>query len=62
DAPEADIECRIDHLRDHLRWSPDFALRVVARASERGLVEAHGERLALRPPGRVMAHEAIAQM
>jgi manganese/zinc/iron transport system permease protein len=32
DLPEAAVECRVDHLQDHLRWSSDFAARVLRQA------------------------------
>jgi manganese/zinc/iron transport system permease protein len=57
--PEADEESRESHLREHLRWSPDFAGRVVLRAERAGLVERQsgGDRLAVTERGRRLARE-----
>jgi manganese/zinc/iron transport system permease protein len=58
---EAATESRVDHLSDHLRWSANFAQQVVARATERGLVQPAGEVLVLTESGRRLAREASVQ-
>ena len=58
--PDAAVECRVEHLGDHLRWEPDFAGRVVRGAERRGLVVESGGSLALTPRGRTVAQEAVA--
>ncbi|TVR63216.1 MAG: metal ABC transporter permease [Gemmatimonadales bacterium] len=50
------VETRVDHLQKHLRWSPDFARRVIDRAERVGWVRREGrERLRLTPLGRETA-------
>ncbi len=63
DLPEAAIENRLDHLHDHLRWQPAFALRVVRLAQQRGLIEPPGaaRTLALTAAGRELARQAIVR-
>ncbi len=57
--PEAKRECRVDHLHDHLSWTPDFAERVVAQAQDRALVHRRNGRLWLTPEGRALAQESV---
>jgi manganese/zinc/iron transport system permease protein len=57
--PEAEVECRTDHLQIHLKWAPRFAARVLRQAQEGQLVQIHGERLKLTPAGRELAKQAI---
>ncbi len=59
--PEAETECRPDHLQAHLRWRLDFAERVVRTAVDEGLVEQRGELLALTGSGRALAERAIVR-
>jgi manganese/zinc/iron transport system permease protein len=59
--PEAEQECRVDHLEEHLRWQPGFSERVVKSAQERGLIEQKGELLALTAHGRELAEQAIVR-
>ena len=59
--PEAARENRVVHLDDHLRWRPDFALRVVQRAQRQRLVDERHGQLALTESGRALAREAIAR-
>jgi manganese/zinc/iron transport system permease protein len=58
--PRAAVENRVDHLQEHLRWSSEFARRVVARAEQEGLVvrEANGL-LQLTPLGREAARDRM---
>jgi manganese/zinc/iron transport system permease protein len=58
-SPEAAVECRADHLEDHLRWPPRFAARVVALAEAGGLVTRRGERLELTDAGRRRAASVL---
>lgn len=58
--PRAPVENRMGHLQEHLRWSPDFARRVVRRAERSGLVErTDGDRLRLTPLGREAARHRM---
>lgn len=58
--PEAEEENRVEHLHVHLRWSRQFATRVVRAAERTGYIVRDGERLALTPRGRAAANHAIA--
>lgn len=56
------VETRIDHLQKHLRWSPDFARRVINRAEFAGWVRREGrERLRLTPLGRETARVGMTR-
>lgn len=57
--PEAVQENRVDHLSDHLRWDPGFALQVVRRAVDRTLVVRKNGRLELTENGRQRAQHAL---
>lgn len=58
--PEAEVENRLDHLHDHLRWAPAFAHGVVQRADERGLVRLENGSLHLTEAGRGLARTMLA--
>ncbi len=57
--PEAAEESRVDGLHEHLRWEPEFAHQVVARALARGLVTRTDGRIALTERGRAVARDAV---
>jgi len=57
--PESAEENRVDHLSHHLRWQPDFALRVVGRAQASGWIERQNGQLQLTPLGREQAQSQI---
>jgi manganese/zinc/iron transport system permease protein len=57
--PDEASECRVDHLQEHLRWTPVFARTVVRRARREGWVVQEGDRLHLTAPGRASAVEAM---
>jgi manganese/zinc/iron transport system permease protein len=57
--PEAAEECRVDHLQEHLRWTPPFASEIVERAQRGGLVTADEEILSLTSDGRTLANSAL---
>lgn len=59
--PEADRECRTEHLEEHLHWAPPFAARAVRAAERRGAVERAGSRLSLTPAGRDAARRAMTE-
>ena len=59
DKPESAEENRVDHLSHHLRWQPDFALRVVGRAQASGWIERQNGQLQLTPLGREQAQSQI---
>lgn len=56
--PDADRECRIEHLHEHLRWKPEFADEVVKRANRNGAVTCRERYLLLTHKGRDVAREA----
>ena len=57
--PQAERECRVGHLQEHLRWERAFASRAVRAAERGGAVERHGDRLALTASGREAAQRAM---
>ncbi len=57
--PQADRECRVGHLQEHLRWERSFAQRAVRAAERGGAVTRTGDRLALTGPGREAAQRAM---
>lgn len=60
DSPEAVLENRVDHLSHHLRWTPEFAVRVVQMAEQRGLIRRKNGHLALTDAGRRTAQTMLA--
>lgn len=59
--PDADHECRVDHLVEHLRWQPDHAEQVIRYAERKGAVRRHSGRLLLTDVGRGVAQAALVQ-
>ena len=59
--PEADRECRVSHLEDHLRWETARAQLAVRTAEREGAVERAGDRLALTASGRERAQRAMVE-
>ena len=57
--PGAAEESRIDHLREHIRWAPDFAARVVRYAEQSGVVRQQSGQLRLTDSGRALAQDAM---
>ena len=57
--PSEEAECRVDHLEEHLRWSPDFARSVIRRARRSEWVVEEEDRLRLTQGGREAAREAM---
>ena len=57
--PEADRECRVGHLQEHLRWEPAFATTAVRFAERTGTVERAGDILSLTADGRQRAKKAM---
>ncbi len=60
--PEADRECRADHLQEHLSWSPSFSRTVVQQARQRELIHQHNGRLWLTPKGRALAQKSVVDV
>jgi len=59
--PDAEYECRVSHLEEHLQWRPDYAALAVQAALRAGYAERHGDRLDLTPSGRAFAREAMVE-
>ncbi|NNF59499.1 MAG: metal ABC transporter permease [Rhodothermaceae bacterium] len=59
--PEAERECRVPHLQEHLRWEPSFAETAVRYAERTGTVRRAGDRLSLTATGRTAAQEAMVE-
>jgi manganese/zinc/iron transport system permease protein len=58
----AEEENRLSHLPVHLRWTPEFALRVARHAEQEGLVTRGGaDRLHLTPLGREAARHLMVR-
>ena len=55
----ADLESRVDHLWEHMRWQPTFAEQVVRYAERKGLVRRRAGRLWLTDEGRTVAEKAL---
>lgn len=59
--PEADRECRVSHLSDHLRWEAARAQLAVRTAEREGAITRAGDRLALTASGRDRAQRAMVE-
>ena len=59
--PEADEECRVAHMHEHMRWETAFASQVVKQAERRGTLISQDGRLALTDQGREVARQAIVR-
>jgi len=58
---DAEIENRVTHLGQHLRWSPEFAGRIVQEGVRTGVVQRQGELLRLTDLGRALANQKFLQ-
>ncbi|MBP7127088.1 metal ABC transporter permease [Myxococcota bacterium] len=61
DQPEAAVECREDHLLQHVAWKPAFAREVVRSALGRGLVRRLDGHLSLTDAGRTLALDTLGR-
>ena len=59
--PEAQEECRVEHLLQHIRWQPAFAANVVRYAERQGTIRRQNELLWLTNGGRDLAAAAMVQ-
>jgi manganese/zinc/iron transport system permease protein len=57
--PEADRECRIDHLEDHLGWQPAFADMAMRTARKAGYLRVEAGLMTLTRTGREQAQHAL---
>ncbi|HMB89899.1 MAG TPA: metal ABC transporter permease [Rhodothermales bacterium] len=60
--PEAERECRVEHLQEHLQWDADFASRVVRQSVQNQLVIRHNSYMSLTAAGRELARESIVDV
>jgi manganese/zinc/iron transport system permease protein len=60
-SPEAGQENRVSHLKEHLRWEPAFAGRVIRLAEEQNWVVRRNGSLALTELGRQRAQQVLMQ-
>ena len=59
-SPEAQQERRIEHLDEHLRWTPSFAERVVRYAERQGTIQSDAGDLMLTEHGRQIARDGLS--
>lgn len=59
--PEAEQENNMEQLHEHLRWEPDFTVRIVRQAVQLGLVSRLNGHLVLTESGRGFARQAIVR-
>ncbi|TFG63458.1 MAG: metal ABC transporter permease, partial [Gemmatimonadales bacterium] len=59
--PEAEKECRVDHLSEHLRWTSERADQIVRSAEKAGFVTVSYDRLQLTAEGRQEAQTAMVR-
>jgi manganese/zinc/iron transport system permease protein len=59
--PEAKAESQLEHTREHMRWDPTFAAKVIKGAEQRGIVVRDDGCLVLTDEGRQRARNAIAK-
>lgn len=57
--PEADLECRVEHLHEHINWSPNFAAKVVRYGERMNAIVRRDGLLELTGEGRKLAREAV---
>ena len=60
-SPQAADESRMQHLGDHLRWSPEWARQITRQAQQAGVIAIEGQSLRLTPAGRKMLAENSLQ-
>lgn len=59
--PAAEEENRVDHLWEHLRWTPQFAEGVIRYAERKGVVRRRRGYLRLTEEGRALAQQAMVR-
>jgi manganese/zinc/iron transport system permease protein len=59
--PEEKQENNLNHLHEHLRWQPEFAVSVVEMSERKGLISRINGNLVLSERGRSLAQEAIVR-
>ena len=57
--PEAEVECKVDHLNYHLKWDKEFAESVVKRSIQDSLATVENDTLHLTDTGRDRARKSI---
>ena len=60
--PNEASECSLDHMEQHMKWSPDFGERVAANLTRQGLARrVNGSDLQLTDQGRATAREVMVR-
>jgi manganese/zinc/iron transport system permease protein len=59
--PEAQQECRMDHLEDHLRWDHTFATRAIRSSLQNDYIKQQGPLLILTELGRDLARTSLVE-
>ena len=59
--PEAQEECRVEHLLRDIHWQPAFAANVVRYAERKGMIQRERDLLRLTLDGRQLAVDAMVQ-
>ncbi|MDA1028237.1 MAG: metal ABC transporter permease [Bacteroidetes bacterium] len=60
--PEAQLECRMDHLEDHLRWDHSFASRAIRSSLQNHYIVQQGPLLILTESGRDFARSSLVDL
>jgi len=60
-SPEAERECHIDHLSEHLYWDADFSNQMVKRGEREAFLQKKGDYLFLTASGQEKAKQSMTQ-
>ncbi|MDE2996366.1 MAG: metal ABC transporter permease [Bacteroidota bacterium] len=60
--PEAERECKVDHLQDHLKWQPHFAEMAVRAARKNNHMRVESGMMVLTDTGREQARHALVHI
>ncbi len=60
-SPEQNVEMRVDHLVEHIRWQPAYAEQVIRFAERKGTLRRQAGRLVLTDTGRTLAQQTVLQ-
>lgn len=60
-SPEAERECHINHLSEHLYWDTDFSNQIVNRGEREAFIQKKGDYLFLTTSGQDKAKQSMTQ-
>ncbi|MCK4894992.1 MAG: metal ABC transporter permease [Calditrichia bacterium] len=60
-SPEAERECHVEHLSEHLYWDSDFSNQVVKRGEREEFLQKEGDYLILTPAGQEKAKQSMTR-